>query len=90
MAALLSSLADIRDSIESEPRHLRDPGLSRALLVGLLVLARYPEDGSYMRNADVATELGLSDSTVHRYARTLVTAGLLVRDPATRQCRLAR
>jgi DNA-binding IclR family transcriptional regulator len=51
------------------------------------VLVSFPLDGDWRANSDVAQELGLAASTSHRYARTLIAAGLLEQDPVTRRYR---
>jgi IclR helix-turn-helix domain len=89
MSVLLSGLADVRDVLGSSPHILDDTRLSRSLLSGLLMLAVMPPDGSYVGNAQLATRLGMSLSTAHRYLTTLVATGLVERDPAMREYRLA-
>jgi hypothetical protein len=89
MSVLLSGLKDVREAIAREPRQLEDSRLSRSLLAGLLMLASFPSDGSYLGNADIARMLDMNPSTTHRYVSTLVTVGLIERDPATRRYRLA-
>jgi DNA-binding MarR family transcriptional regulator len=64
------------------------PRLSRSLLLGLLVLATFPEDGDSLAVTDVAARLGMSPSTTHRYMTTLLAVGLLEQDPRTRRYRL--
>lgn len=88
MSVLLSGLKDIRAVLASEPRQLDDSRLSRSLLAGLLMLASFPSDGSYVGNAEIARLLGMNPSTTHRYVSTLVAVGLLERDPSTRRYRL--
>jgi hypothetical protein len=61
------------------------PRLSRSLLLGLLVLAAFPTDGEALAVSDVATRLGLSPSTTHRYMITLLAVGLLEQDPRSRR-----
>ena len=78
----------MRAMFESEPEQLDDGRLSRSLLHGLLMLAVFPVDGSYLGNADLARMLGMNQSTTHRYLSTLVAVGLVERDPATRRYRL--
>jgi DNA-binding MarR family transcriptional regulator len=68
---------------------LDDASLSRSLLSGLLVLAVFPEDATYIGNSDVAQALNMSLTTSHRYISTLLAAGLLERDPQTRKYRRA-
>jgi hypothetical protein len=89
MSVLLSGLNDIREVLASEPRQLEDSRLSRSLLAGLLMLASFPSDGSYLGNAEIARRMDMNPSTTHRYVSTLVAVGLLERDPATRRYRLA-
>jgi len=88
MSVLLSGLKDVRDVLAREPRQLEDSRLSRSLLAGLLMLASFPTDGSYLGNAEIARILDMNPSTTHRYVSTLVAVGLLERDPATRRYRL--
>jgi DNA-binding IclR family transcriptional regulator len=68
---------------------LENARLSRSLLAGLLMLASFPSDRSYVGIAELARMLDMSPSTTHRYVTTLLAAGLLERDPRTRQYRLA-
>ena len=65
-----------------------DPRLSRSLLRGLSILTRFSADGSSRGIVELARELGMSASTTHRYATTLVQLGLLERCPETRRYRL--
>lgn len=67
---------------------LDDRRLSRSLLAGLLVLTCFPPSGE-MGIADLARRLNMRTSTIHRYVSTLLAAGLLERDPVSRQYRLA-
>jgi DNA-binding MarR family transcriptional regulator len=69
---------------------LNTPQLSRSLLAGLLILLAFPDDGSYLGNADIAQRLEMSVTTTHRYISTLHAAGLLERDSKTRKYRRAR
>ncbi len=89
MSVLLSGLSDVREVLAREPRQMEDSRLSRSLLAGLLMLASFPTDGSYLGNAEIARMLDMNPSTTHRYVSTLVAVGLLERDPATRRYRLA-
>jgi hypothetical protein len=89
MSVLLSGLQDVREVLAGEPSQLEDSRLSRSLLAGLLMLASFPTDGSYLGNAEIARMLGMNPSTTHRYVSTLVAVGLLERDPHTRRYRLA-
>jgi hypothetical protein len=89
MSVLLSGLSDVSAALEAAPQQLQDMRLSRSLLCGLLLLAAFPADRSYLGNAELARMLDMNPSTAHRYISTLVAVGLLERDPATRQYRLA-
>jgi hypothetical protein len=89
MSVLLSGLADVREALAAGPEQLEDSRLSSSLLAGLLILASFPTDGSYLGNAEVARLVGMNMSTAHRYISTLVAVGLLERDPGTRRYRLA-
>jgi hypothetical protein len=90
MSVLLSGLADVRVVLAAGPQQLEDRRLSGSLLRGLLMLASFPTDGGYLGIAQIARMLDMDSSTVHRYVSTLVSVGLLERDPATRRYRLAR
>lgn len=65
-----------------------DPRLSRSLLRGLSILTCFGPDGSSRGIVEIAGDLGMSPSTTHRYALTLVELGLLERCPDTRKYRL--
>ncbi|MGO9321759.1 MAG: helix-turn-helix domain-containing protein [Solirubrobacteraceae bacterium] len=65
-----------------------DPRLSRSLLRGLSLLTCFGADGAERGIIDMAGYLGMSPSTTHRYASTLVELGLLERCPRTRKYRL--
>ena len=63
----------------------KSPRMSRSLLLGLLVLACFPADGTALAVTDVAQRLEMSPSTTHRYLTTLLAVGLLEQDPRTRR-----
>jgi hypothetical protein len=65
-----------------------DPRLSRSLLRGLSLLTCFGPDGAARGIVEMASDLGMSPSTAHRYAFTLVELGLLERCPKTRKYRL--
>ena len=65
-----------------------DPRLSRSLLRGLSILTCFGPDGGSRGIVEIAEDLGMSPSTTHRYALTLVELGLLERCPDTRKYRL--
>lgn len=66
----------------------KSPRMSRSLLLGLLVLASFPTDGTALAVTDVATRLDMSPSTTHRYLTTLLAVGVLEQDPRTRRYRV--
>jgi len=65
-----------------------DPRLSQSLLRGLSILTCFGPDGEARGIVELAGDLGMSPSTAHRYAYTLVEVGLLERCPRTRKYRL--
>jgi len=65
-----------------------DPRLSRSLLRGLSLLRCFAPNGGERGIVELANELGMSPSTAHRYAVTLVELGLLERCPNSRKYRL--
>ncbi len=94
MSTLLNGLGDLRETLSREleaggPSQMDDRRLSRSLLLGLLVLALLPADGSTVGIGEIAAVTGMSKSTSHRYVSTLVSVGLAERDPVTRTYRLA-
>ncbi len=86
---LLRGLSDSRSSPENLAQLADSPRFSRSLLLGLLVLACFPADGSTQAVTEVAVRLGMSASTTHRYVTTLLAVGLLEQDPRTRRYRVA-
>jgi IclR helix-turn-helix domain len=70
------------------PGELSDRRLSRSLLRGLSILTRFGEQNRERGIVELARELGMSPSTTHRYALTLVEIGLLERCPDSRKYRL--
>lgn len=89
ISALLAGLEDVRETLSERHSQLEDARLSRSLLTGLLLLASFPDDSTYLANAEIARILGTNPSTTHRYVSTLVSVGLLERDPNTRRYRRA-
>jgi hypothetical protein len=69
------------------PLDTNDPRLSRSLLRGLSILTRFGE-ARERGIVEIAAELGMSPSTAHRYAQTLIELGLLERCPRSRKYRL--
>jgi hypothetical protein len=72
------------------PMDTVDSRLSRSLLRGLSILTAFGPDGGARGIVELARDLGMSPSTAHRYALTLVELGLLERCPRTRKYRLPR
>jgi IclR helix-turn-helix domain len=72
------------------PADYVDPRLSRSLMRGLSILTCFGPDGGARGIVELAGDLGMSPSTAHRYAFTLVELGLLERCPKTRKYRLPR
>ena len=70
------------------PTETTDPRLSRSLVRGLSLLTGFGADGDERGIVELAEDLGMSPSTAHRYALTLVELGLLERCPRTRKYRL--
>lgn len=75
-------------SVSYMPSDTNDPRFSRSLLRGLSMLTRLAADGAERGIVELAGDLGMSPSTAHRYALTLVELGLLERCPTTRKYRL--
>jgi hypothetical protein len=67
-----------------------DPRLSSSLLRGLSLLTCFDADDGPRGIVDMANALGMSPSSAHRYALTLVHLGLLERSPRTRKYSLPR
>jgi len=70
------------------PVDSEDPRLSRSLVRGLSILTGFGPGGEPRGIVELAGDLGMSPSTAHRYAFTLVELGLLERCPRTRKYRL--
>ena len=70
------------------PANSSDPRLSRSLLRGLSLLTCFGSDGAARGIVELSHDAGMSPSTAHRYASTLVELGLLERDPKSRKYRL--
>jgi IclR helix-turn-helix domain len=86
LSFLLGELEEGRGGL-ADVVQLEERGLSRSLLLGLMMLASFPRDGSYVGVADTARRLQLHISTAHRYVSTLAAVGLLERDVGTRRYR---
>jgi hypothetical protein len=70
------------------PADTVDPRMSQSLLRGLSLLTGFGPSGEARGIVELAGDLGMSPSTAHRYASTLVELGLLERCPKTRKYRL--
>lgn len=66
-----------------------DPRLSRSLEYGIAILESFSGERQALGIAEMADIVGISRSTTHRYAMTLVALGFLEQDPK-RRYRLAR
>ena len=69
-------------------RDVPDPGLSRSLEYGVAILEAFSGERQALGIAELADIVGLSRSTTHRYAITLVALGFLEQD-SKRRYRLA-
>jgi hypothetical protein len=76
-----------RAAQEALAASLGDPQLSQSLLRGLSILSCYGPDRPWRPIIDLATQLGMSPSTTHRYVKTLKAVGLLEQNPTTREYR---
>jgi DNA-binding MarR family transcriptional regulator len=81
--------AGARGGASPVPRAEDDARLSRSLLRGLSLLARFGPDHAERGVVELAAELQMSASTAHRYVLTLVEAGLIEQVPGSRKYRLA-
>lgn len=88
VSSLLRGLAETGTTATQFKKLAQSPRMSRSLLLGLLVLACFPGDGSSLAVTDVASRLEMSPSTTHRYLATLLAVGLLDQDPRTRRYHL--
>jgi hypothetical protein len=70
------------------PGDTSDRRLSRSLLRGLSILTCFGASGEERGIVELSRDLGMSASTAHRYALTLVELGLLERCPRSRKYRL--
>lgn len=77
---------DLQPSRELESL-LADDRLSHSLLRALLVLVAFPADARGREVTYVASELGISASSIHRYAVTWMAVGMLAQDPISRRYR---
>jgi hypothetical protein len=69
---------------------LEDAAYPRSVLRAVLVLNALPADGSARKLTDIARDVDLSLSTMHRYAQTWIALGLIEQHPRSRRYRRAR
>ncbi len=89
LSLVLSGLAERGQAFVDRLADLDDRRLSRSLLMGLVMLASMPDDGSDVGVAELARLVGMNTSTAHRYLTTLLEVGLVERDAETRRYRIA-
>jgi hypothetical protein len=94
MSVLLSAISApdwvlAYDTDRGLPAQLDSPRFSRSLLWGLMVLSCFVAAEGELGVAEVAGMLRMENSTTHRYMSTLLAAGLLQQDPASRRYRRA-
>ena len=89
LAALDTHALATANAAAGAPGSGAEQRLSSSLLRGLALLAA-AADGEEHGIVQLARAVGISPSSAHRYAQTLVAAGLLERCPETRRYRLAR
>ena len=90
-ASKKSTPADASGERSGEPRVRADadPRLSRSLEYGVAILEAFAGGRQVLGIADIADHVGVSRSTTHRYAITLVALGYLEQD-SKRKYRLAQ
>jgi hypothetical protein len=93
ISTLLVGLGGIRaklspDGDAQRPSQFESHRLSGSLLSGLFVLSCLPADGSQITLSKLAHVTGMTISTTHRYVNTLLSVGLVERDPRTRGYKL--
>ena len=76
---------DIEERYSSQ---IKDGALSQSLLRGFVVLACFLPEGTERGIAELADQLELNISTVHRYVTTLVVLGLIEQSRKTRKYHL--
>jgi IclR family transcriptional regulator, pca regulon regulatory protein len=81
--------ASVKQSAVSRIRRAADPRLSRSLEYGVAIIESFSGGRQTLGIADLADLIGISRSTTHRYAMTLVALGYLEQD-SRRKYRLAQ
>ena len=90
IAAIRYGMTDILEMLSHRPDLLDSSRVSRSLVIGLLLIAALPSDGTYAKTTDLAQVLNLTPSTASRYLTTLVEVGLAEQHPGTRRYRTVR
>jgi len=87
---LLGQVDDLRVAIAAvlQGPELDIPKISLSALKALDVWCAFAPPGTIRGIHEIAHEVGLSASTTHRYAQTLLAIGLLERDPQTNKYRI--
>jgi DNA-binding MarR family transcriptional regulator len=76
--------------LESARRLMDDERYSRVLARAMMVFASFPDNGQPCSVTELADQLSMSPSMVHRYIATFVELGLLERDPVSRRYKRRR
>jgi hypothetical protein len=87
LTAVLGEVPDLEGARRVLLPLIDDNRYSRSQCRALLVLAACPVDGGWIELTDVARELGISPSTVHRYITTWIAIGLLEQHAQSRRYR---
>jgi hypothetical protein len=87
VTAVLGEVPDLEGARRVLVPLIEDGRHSRSQCRALLVLAACSVDGGWIELTDVARELGLSPSTVHRYITTWMAIGLLEQHGQSRRYR---
>ncbi|HEX4466958.1 MAG TPA: helix-turn-helix domain-containing protein [Solirubrobacteraceae bacterium] len=66
-------------------RSIHSTSYSTSLIRAMLIFAALPNDGRDRELAEMAVDLGVPQSTVHRYLRTFVELGMATQDEASRR-----
>jgi len=87
---LMGQVDDLRVAIAAvmEDPQLKSHQISYSTLKAMDVWCAFAPPGTIRGIHEIARELGLSASTTHRYAQTLLAIGLLERDPQTKKYRI--
>jgi IclR family transcriptional regulator, pca regulon regulatory protein len=84
----MTQATDMTQATATMTQDAHDPRFSRSLERGLAVLSCFTPERPVLGITDIADALGLSKSTTHRYAVTLVALGYLEQGPASPKYRL--